>query len=75
MLMVTTRELLALLRVDAPQAGVTEDRIRHVIRLGLIPRPRLLAGRMIWSREDIARLMKALGLPAPSSSTEPTDVN
>lgn len=60
--MLSTREVLAALRRANPSKSITEDRIRHELRSGRVPRPPTFAGRLMWSEEDLAALASALQL-------------
>ena len=48
-----TNDVVRVVAAANPEAGVTEDRIRRVLRRGLIPTVRLVAGRLLWARGDI----------------------
>ncbi len=63
--MITTRQLIALLRSANPHASVDEHRVRAAIRWGGVPAPRLFAGRMAWSEGDARALAEHLGLELP----------
>jgi hypothetical protein len=41
--------------------AITEDRIRHVLRRGDIPRPRVFSGRLLWTADDIQQLCQSSG--------------
>lgn len=60
--MLSTQELLATLKRENPGSSITEDRIRHILRRGDIARPRVFAGRLLWTADDIQRLVDLLGL-------------
>ncbi len=64
--MLTTRGILVALGLANPDADVTEDRLRSLIRRGVIPTPQIVAGRYIWRPEEVVEAAEALGLRAPS---------
>ena len=63
--MITTRELIEVLRRANPGAVVDEQRVRAALRWGGVPAPRLFAGRMAWSEEEVRALADYLGLELP----------
>ncbi len=70
-MLMTTSEVLALLRRANPGTLITEDRVRHLIRRGVLNPPSLFGGRYAWTDAELTALAKALGYnsPSPDSST------
>jgi len=66
--MLSTRDVLNLLRDANPGVEITEDRVRHVIRRGEIDAPSSFAGRLVWAKEDVEALAAALRLACPADS-------
>ena len=55
--------------------GLTEPRLSELVRRGKIkPPPALLAGRRFWSREDIVRAARHLGLLERLKERSPSEV-
>lgn len=68
--MFATKAAIEALRKSNPLVTISEDRVRHVIRRGLVA-PRSFAGRLAWSATDVAALAAALGLVPPRLDDEP----
>ena len=68
--MLTTRELILLLRAANPTADVTEDLIRSAIRRELVGPPSTFAGRYAWSWDEAKSVAEALELVLPEESSE-----
>lgn len=68
--MLTTQQVIDAIRTSNPRFEISEDRIRHAIRRGDVPRPSVFAGRFIWMPRDVASLARALGLNAPDLCQE-----
>jgi hypothetical protein len=64
--MFTTREVIELVRKANPEVHITEDRVRHAIRRTAVKAPARFGGRYAWSRQDIRRLTRCLGLTMPA---------
>lgn len=60
--MLSTRQVLKLLRDRNPDKVITEERIRRALRKEKLPPPVQFAGRLAWSKADVVRLAKVLGL-------------
>src|SRR5262245_12159119 len=65
--MLSTKQVILALRGANPDASITEDRIRHVLRRGAIEPPPQFAGRYQWTPDAVRALANELGLVAPSS--------
>ena len=63
--MLSTRELLEILREANPGADLTENDIRSALRWGKVPAPALFAGRLAWSIEEARRLAQCLKVSLP----------
>lgn len=61
----STREVLDRIRAANPGRSVTEDRIRHALRRGLVSWPRVFSGRLLWTEADVDGLCEALGFERP----------
>lgn len=68
----STRNVLRLLRDANPTKAsrVTDAAIRVAIRSERIAPPQVLAGRYLWTPEDIRSLVAALGLRCPEDLSE-----
>jgi len=64
--MISTRELLHLLKAANPNQKITENTIRNAIRQGKVKSPDLFAGRFIWNEDDIEDLVIFMRLKPPS---------
>ena len=64
--MITTRDVIRALRRANPEAHVTDDRVRSAIRRERCSAPQVVAGRYLWSADDMRSLAAALGLRAPN---------
>lgn len=64
--MITTRELLTVLREANPEAHVNEHTIRSALRWGGVPTPAFFAGRFAWTAHQALALARHLGLKLPS---------
>ena len=64
--MFTTRKVLALLRKANPGSVVTEDRVRHALRRGVLALPHQFAGRLAWTTAEVEALARGLGLNPPA---------
>ena len=62
--MYSTQTVLRRLQAANPDAAVSEDKIRHAIRRGIVG-PKAFACRLVWTREDIEKLVTALDLAPP----------
>lgn len=58
----STKQTVALLARANPRESVTEDRIRQALRRGVVAAPALIAGRFVWTKDDVTSLAGALGL-------------
>jgi len=58
----STFEMLTYLKKSNPDKIVTENWIRGAIRRREIPLPAKLAGRFVWTAQEISRLVNCLGL-------------
>jgi len=65
--MYSTRQVLRALRQVNPGALVTEDRLRHALRRDRVPAPPKVAGRYVWSADDVERLCDSWRLTIPES--------
>jgi hypothetical protein len=63
--MLSTRDVIRALKEANPAADVSEDSVRVAIRRGKIRTPSTFAGRLAWSRADVAALALALCLTCP----------
>lgn len=70
----TTSDALCLLRSSNPlvRDSITEDRLRHALRRGLLERPPIFAGRLVWSEEHVRALAFALGVTPPDLGATPS---
>lgn len=68
--MITTRQLLALLRQANPHERITEHRLRSALRWGDVPQPTSFAGRYAWTLEQVRALAAHLELNLPDTSAE-----
>jgi len=66
--MQTTKQVLSALRRANPERRVTEDLIRSAIRREVVAAPQLVAGRFLWTPDDVARLADALALWRPAAN-------
>ena len=64
--MLGTRDVVRALAEANPGAGVTEDRVRWVLRRGLLPSLGRVAGRLVWSHDDVQKLAEILELSPPA---------
>lgn len=62
-----TRQLLELAGIKTGGRLVTEDRLRHALRRGLVRRPAQIGGRFVWSPEDVEVVASVLGA-APTAA-------
>ncbi len=67
--MYSTQRVLRGLQAKNPDAAVTEDKIRHAIRRGIVG-PKAFACRLVWTKEDVEKLAKALDLVPPMLEEE-----
>jgi hypothetical protein len=67
--MYSTQIVLRQLQAANPDAAVTEDKIRHAIRRGLVG-PKAFACRLAWTSEDVKKLVSALDLVPPMFDDE-----
>jgi len=63
--MFNTQEVVRLLQAANPGDQVSEDRVRHAIRRGLVG-PKVFASRLAWSAHDVLKLAQALNLIPPA---------
>ena len=63
--MIGTRDVVRALARANPEAKVTEDRIRWVLRRGLIPSLDRVGGRLVWTVEEVRQLAEHLDLESP----------
>ena len=63
--MFSTREALDALRRANPQGHISEERVRRALRTGRISPPSTVAGRFVWSRQDLVALAEALDVQPP----------
>ena len=63
--MFSTREVLGLLTEANPTERVDEERIRRAIRTGTVMAPSTVAGRYVWSKQDLVLLAQATRLQVP----------
>ena len=56
-----------------PDAVVTEERVRHVLRSKKVKCPSMFAGRLAWSDDHVEALAQALGLRSPIATTEESE--
>lgn len=71
--MLTTREVLDLVRAEFPGSHLTEAQIRYALRNGAIRSPRRAGGRFLWSKRDVTALTKVLvnrDASRPTSTSE-----
>ncbi len=68
--MLGTRDVVRALAKANPEAVVTEDRIRWVLRRGLIPDLNRVGGRLVWTADDVRLLAERLDLEAPDAVNE-----
>ncbi len=71
--MYSTRQVVELLRRANPRAGLSESRVRNVLRRQSIPSIRIIAGRLVWARADVNQLARLLDVepPFPDIPVEP----
>jgi len=63
--MITTRQLLAMLRKSNPDAHITEHKVRSALRWGGVPQPSSFAGRYAWTIDQARALATHLDLNLP----------
>jgi hypothetical protein len=64
--MLTTGEVLDLLRKANPSANITEDKLRHAMRRPGAPAPSTFGGRLAWTEDDIVQVATAMKLTPPA---------
>jgi len=64
--MYSTRQVLAILQQANLGARVTEERLRRILRNGVIPFPSTVAGRLLWQVREIKAAAEALSLTVPA---------
>jgi hypothetical protein len=69
--MLGTSEVVRALIAANPMVRITEDRVRWVLRRGLVSGICSVAGRLVWTHDDVIALAQQLGVVAP----EFTDVS
>ena len=63
--MQSTLDVVRALARANPAANLSEDRVRRVLRKGLIQPSCRVGGRFVWSSEDVAALARHLNLQVP----------
>lgn len=56
----STRDVLAHLASSCLAAPVSEEAVRTLIRNGRLQRPAVVAGRYVWSDDDVDRLLSVV---------------
>ena len=72
--MLPTSRVLRLLQDANPERQVREDHLRHALRRGLLERPPIFAGRLVWSEEHIVALAAALDIKPPDIGSTGNEV-
>lgn len=68
--MITTCQLIAMLRQANPDERITEHKLRSALRWGGVPHPSSFAGRYAWTLEQARALAAHLELNLPDTSAE-----
>lgn len=63
-----TPQLLAALRSANPAENVTEDRLRHAIRRGVLRRPQTIGRQFVWGPDDVQAVAEVLNLDLPADA-------